>query len=77
MSMCGSGLLKSNQRIGPGREDLKAGFRDTRHWEPSAGARCDLGCNNQEFRGCCVHICTWEVPVLWVSIDLREVWSKE
>lgn len=77
ISLCRSGLLKLNQGIGPGREDLKAGFRVKWQWGPLTGARCDLGCINQEFSGCYVQICMWEIPVLWVSIDMRELWSQE
>lgn len=40
-------------------------------------ACCYPGCINQAFSGDCVQICIWEVPVLWVSIDKREVWSEE
>lgn len=77
VSVFHSGLLKLNQGIGPGREDLKGGFRVRWQWGPLTGARCDLGCINQEFSGCNVQICMWETPVLWVSIDRRELWSKE
>lgn len=44
---------------------------------PAAGAICDPGCINQAFSTCHLQICMGELPVLWVSIDKRELWSKE